>query len=64
MTTLIVEGMTCGHCKAAVERALTGVEGVTHVDVDLEKGRASIEGGALDALVAAVSDEGYAARQA
>ena len=35
MTTLKVPDMTCGHCKMTVTRALTGLAGVSRVDVDL-----------------------------
>ena len=62
MTGLKIEGMSCSHCSAAVERALTGVEGVTRVEVDLAGGRAAVEGAAdVGALVAAVAEEGYTA---
>lgn len=62
MTELKIEGMSCSHCSAAVERALTGVEGVTRVEVDLAGGRAAVEGAAdVGALVAAVAEEGYTA---
>ncbi len=64
MTELTIEGMTCGHCKAAVEEALRGVDGVRTVQVDLEGGAAQVEGGDVDALVAAVAEEGYQARPA
>ncbi len=32
-----IEGMSCGHCKAAVEKALEEVAGVTSAVVNLEK---------------------------
>lgn len=64
MHRLEIEGMTCGHCKKAVAEALASVEGVRRVDVDLDEGRAEVEGGDLDRLVAAVRDEGYAAAPA
>lgn len=32
---LKVEGMSCGHCKAAVEKALKGTAGVQAAEVDL-----------------------------
>ena len=64
MHDLRIEGMTCGHCKKAVENALASVDGVERVDVDLEAGRARVEGGEIDRLVAAVRDEGYAAAPA
>jgi copper chaperone CopZ len=40
IVTLAVTGMTCGSCRAHVERALAGVEGVEQVSVDLAAGRA------------------------
>lgn len=64
MTEFEVQGMTCGHCKKAVETALRSVDGVTSVEVDLDAGRARVEGGDVDQLIAAVQDEGYAASPA
>lgn len=62
MTELKIEGMTCGHCTAAVKKALEGVAGVSHADVDLAAGRARVDGQAdVSELVAAVQDEGYQA---
>ena len=60
---LNVTGMTCNHCKAAVEDALKHVVGVTTVAVDLPGGKAHIEGEHVnpEALIAAVVDEGYGA---
>jgi len=62
-TELTVLGMTCGHCEAAVRKALAGVPGVTQVvEVDRTKNRAVVEGDAdTSALVAAVKQEGYQA---
>ena len=65
MTELKIEGMSCTHCSAAVERALKGVAGVTEAQVDLQGGRASVQGSASVAdLVAAVTEEGYTATPA
>ena len=60
MTTLNVEGMTCGHCEAAVRKALEAVPGVTRVvEVDRSRNLAVVEGDAdTSALVAAVVEEG------
>ncbi|MFN7250726.1 MAG: copper chaperone CopZ [Anaerobacillus sp.] len=33
--TISVEGMSCGHCKAAVEGALRKLDGVTSAEVNL-----------------------------
>lgn len=63
MTKLAITGMSCGHCKAAVEKALAAVKGVTQVQVDLAGGQAVVEGAAsTEALIAAVAEEGYQAR--
>ncbi len=60
---LKVTGMTCNHCKAAVEKAVSGVKGVSKVVVDLAKGKASISYDAnqagLDAFKAAIEAAGY-----
>jgi len=37
-TTYAVTGMTCGHCVRAVTGELSGLEGVSRVDVDLVPG--------------------------
>ncbi len=40
--TLRVDGMTCGNCRARVERALRGLDGVSGADVNLATERARI----------------------
>lgn len=65
MTRLDVQGMTCGHCSAAVKRALEAVPGVSNATVDLSAGSATVDGDApVDALVKAIVDEGYTATPA
>lgn len=60
--SLEIRGMTCGHCERAVTKALQDVEGVSRVEVSLEKGEARVEA-SPDAdplkMVAAVEEEGY-----
>jgi len=59
---LKIIGMTCNHCRLAVERALTEVPGSQAVDVDLHAGRAVVAGSAgADELVKAVESAGYRA---
>jgi copper chaperone len=54
--------MSCGHCARAVTAALESVAGVHSVAVDLESGRAEVEGSAdIELLIAAVAAEGYGA---
>jgi copper chaperone CopZ len=57
---LQVTGMSCGHCVAAVTKALKSVPGTQEAQVDLASGRATVQGNAApEALVKAVADEGY-----
>lgn len=41
MATIRIKGMSCQHCVMAVTKALGGIEGITDVRVDLEKGEAT-----------------------
>lgn len=62
VTTLTVEGMSCGHCEQTVEEALRDVNGVTDARADNETGEATVEGNADTAeLVRAIEDAGYSA---
>lgn len=57
-----IEGMSCGHCSARVQKALEGMDGVTSVEVSLEAKQAVVELSkeiAEDSLTAAVTDAGY-----
>lgn len=38
-----VEGMSCNHCKASVEKALAGIPAVEKVEVDLKRKRAVVQ---------------------
>jgi copper chaperone len=61
--TLHVEGMTCGHCKSAVTKALTELDGVKNVVVHLETGKVDVEVDPSKVSVAemreAVEEQGY-----
>ena len=59
--TLTVEGMSCGHCSAHVEKALNAIEGVS-AKVDLGTKTAAVtypDTVTIDALKAAVTEAGY-----
>ena len=61
-TTLKVDGMTCMHCVGAVKKALEQVPGVEAAEVSLDQGQAVVTGEAdVQAMVAAVKEEGYSA---
>lgn len=58
---LYVQGMSCGHCKKAVEQAALGVPGVTEAVVDLELNTLTVmaPAEALPQIRLAVEEEGY-----
>ncbi|MEM1485755.1 heavy metal translocating P-type ATPase [Oscillospiraceae bacterium PP1C4] len=59
--TMRIEGMSCGHCSARVEKALNALEGVTAtVDLEAKTAAITVEGSISDEqLKAAVTDAGY-----
>ena len=62
---LSVDGMTCGHCVGAVQKALEGVAGVRKVEVDLANNCARVDADApIAAFVAAVEAVGFGAAAA
>lgn len=59
---MIIEGMSCGHCKMRVEKALGALEGVDKAEVVLEDKKALIElsGDVSEAVLkSAVEEAGY-----
>jgi copper chaperone len=59
-TVIKIEGMSCGHCKMAVENALKEVAGVASAYVDLDRKEAVVTGSAAIAdLHQAVEEAGY-----
>jgi copper chaperone len=58
-----VNGMSCGHCEAAVKEEVSAVSGVESVDVDLATKLVVVRGEGLDdaAIRAAIDEAGYEA---
>lgn len=60
---LTVEGMSCGHCKAAVEKAVRALPGVESAEVDLGAKKLTVEFDAgittLAQIKEAVDDAGF-----
>jgi copper chaperone len=60
---LTVEGMSCGHCKAAVEKVVTALTGVVLAEVDLAAKTLSVEYDAeqttLEEIKEVVDDAGF-----
>ncbi len=62
MEQYIVTGMTCAACSARVEKAVSKVDGVKSVSVNLLTGSMGVEGDVKsDVIIAAVVDAGYGA---
>jgi len=62
MTKLNVPEMSCGHCKASVEKAVASVDASAGVAVDLENRTVEVSGSVDEAaLLAALKGEGYEA---
>lgn len=61
--TLQVDGMSCGHCKAAVEKALKELAGVQGAEADIAAKTVTVtyDPGRVgrEALAGAVADAGY-----
>ena len=56
--TVFIEGMSCGHCAARVEKALADLG--LKATVDLAANCAAVEGNAdADAIKKAIADAGY-----
>jgi copper chaperone len=62
MPEIQVKGMSCGHCAAAVTKALTSLPGVSEVQVDLAGGRVTYQSqgqASREDVVRAVKAAGY-----
>ena len=62
-TVLKVDGMSCGHCKMSVEKAVGALAGVSKAQVNLEAGNLMVSYDEtkvkLEAIKEAVRDAGY-----
>ncbi|PHK48918.1 copper chaperone CopZ [Staphylococcus edaphicus] len=61
--TIKIEGMSCDHCKRAVETALTNLDGVSTANVSLEAGHVTVDFDnnkvAMSHMTEAIEDQGY-----
>lgn len=58
-----VEGMSCDHCRNAVELALAKLNGVTSAEVDLDKNQVRVDYDenrvSVEQMKEAIEDQGY-----
>ena len=60
MQQFTVTGMTCGHCEAAVMRAIKQLDPAAVVQIDRAANRVDVESSQpRDAIAAAIREEGY-----
>jgi copper ion binding protein len=57
--TYSVPGISCDHCRHAIETEVGTVDGVSSVEVDVEAKLVTVGGGDDDAIRAAIDDAGY-----
>lgn len=59
-----IEGMSCSHCKKALETAIGQLEGVQSVEIDLENNQARIEAedDMTEIIYKTISEAGYSAK--
>jgi copper chaperone len=57
-----IDGMSCNHCKMAIEKTLSKISSVKTYEVDLEKGEANITGNPdLNLVISEINKLGYKA---
>ena len=58
---ILVQGMTCNHCKMIVENAIMSIKGIEDVKVDISSGKINISGKKidLDQVKSGIEDIGY-----
>ena len=57
--TYSVPGISCDHCRHAIETEVATVAGVSTVSVDVEAKLVTVDGGNDGAIRAAIDDAGY-----
>ena len=64
--TIQITGMSCGHCVAAVKRALGELDGVEAREVEIGSARVEYDPATVskERIARAIEDEGYEARVA
>ena len=59
---LSIPDMTCGHCKAVVEKAIAAQDATAQVEIDLDSHTVAVQSAApAEALMKALAEEGYPA---
>ena len=60
MGTVKIKGMSCGHCVNSTKNALEAIDGLSDVNVDLDKGEATYTGDIdREVIKKAIADIGF-----
>jgi copper chaperone len=60
MPSIKVQGMKCQHCAGSTRKALEDINGISNVQVDLDKGEVSFDGDAdHETIKAAIAGAGF-----
>ncbi len=55
-----VPGISCDHCKRAIEEKVSPLEGVETLDIDVAAKTVTVSGGDTRSIESAIVDAGYA----
>jgi copper chaperone len=62
-TTLNVPTISCGHCKSSIEGAVSGLDGISRVEVEIDAREVAVDYDdtaiELDAIIEAIEAQGY-----
>lgn len=58
-TAYSVPEISCDHCKSTIEAALTPLDGVHDVHVDVDAKTVTVDGGDSELIVSTLEDVGY-----
>ncbi len=62
-TTLVIDGMSCGHCVTQVTKALSAIPGIEIKSVAVGSAQVSaMDSGAVQTALASLAEAGYTAR--
>ncbi len=60
MTTFSVPDMSCGHCKAAIEKAIGGADSTSKIEFDMDARKIDVDSKLpVEELTALLEKEGY-----
>lgn len=63
MTTLSVPDMSCGHCKATIEKTIHALDPAAGLSFDMDRRKVDLQSDCpIDAVLGALAEAGYPAK--